>query len=92
MKKALYIVLICVASIINFFIFGLLLSNALFVGIPTLIVCGFLWIRQIIHLRKAGTKALKKMIRRRIALIFLIPVAVFLVLLIWLVIGLMMII
>ena len=84
MKKVLYIILLLAELLFDFILMSLVWTNvSVSVCIVTAVVCAALIIWQGIMLAMATDAAVKRKLMRNIALIMLIPVAVFIIMFIY---------
>lgn len=93
MKKALYIVLLIAEAVAGFLAINLAWVNLGWAPCAvTLAVWAALMTRQVLLLKRSAHGDKKKKIYRNIALVMLVPIAGFMIMLIWLIVGLSMVI
>ena len=92
-KKILYFLLLIAEFVVGCLLMMLAWANTLEIAsIVTGVIWAALMVWQIILLTKATDAIARKKIKRNIALVMLIPIAAFIVMLIWLIVGLMSVI
>ena len=93
MKKVLYILMLVVEFVIGALLMELAYHNTFEIAtVITVIATLALAVWQIVELIRAKDATAKGKIKRNIALIMLIPVAAFIIMFVWLIVGLMMVI
>ena len=93
MKKALYIVILIAEFVLGSLLMELAYRNTFEIAVViTVIATIALAVWQIVRLIKANDSSAKGKIKRNIALVMLIPVAAFIVMLVYLLVGLMTVI
>ena len=93
MKKVLYIVMLVAEFLLGSLLMELAYRNTLEIAtVITVVVTLAFAVWQIVELIRAKDATAKGKIKRNIALIMLIPVAAFIIMLVWFVVGLMMVI
>ena len=93
MKKILYFLLLIAEFVVGCLLMMLAWANTFEIAC---VVTGVIWaaliVWQIISLTKATDAGARKKIKRNVALVMLIPTAAFILMLVWLIVGLMSVI